>query len=91
MYRTPLSALLQRRMAPCRLKISCYSARLVGASRFAAAVVLPFPAVAGVVPLLSAMTASRCRSHGYATTNDLGVAGARKIIQVKRWRIVLSI
>ena len=29
------------------------------------------------------MTLSRCRSHGYATTSDLGVAVARKIIKVK--------
>ena len=41
-----------------------------------------FPAVAGVMLLLSAMAASRGRSHGYATTSDLGVAVARKIIQV---------
>ena len=55
----------------------------MSASRSVVVVVLPFPSAAGVVPLLSAMTASRCRSHGYVTTSDLGVAIARKIIQVK--------
>ena len=35
------------------------------------------------MPFLSAMTASRRRSHGYATTRDLGVAVAGKIIQIK--------
>ena len=59
---------------------------VVGASRFDVVAVLPFPAVAGVMPLLSAMsaiTASRCCSHGFATTTDFGVAVARKIVQVK--------
>ena len=55
---------------------------VVVASRFAVVAVLPFPAVAGVVSLLSAMTASRSRSHGCAATSYLGVAVARKVIQV---------
>ena len=55
----------------------------MGAIKSIAEVVLPFPAVADVVPLLSAMTASRCRTHGYATTSDLGIDVARKIIQIK--------
>ena len=56
---------------------------VVGASRSTVVVVLPCPAVADVVPLLSAMTASRRRSHGCATTSDVGLAVARNIIQVK--------
>ena len=55
----------------------------MGASRIAVVVVLPFPAVVGVVHLFSAMTPSRCRSHGYATINDFGVAVAAKIIEIK--------
>ena len=50
---------------------------------FAVVVVLFFPAIAGVVSLLSAITAGRCfRRLSYATTNDLGTAVVRKIIQV---------
>ena len=55
----------------------------MAASSLVVVVVLPFAAVAGVVPLLSAMIASQGRSHGYATTSDLGVAVGRKIIRVK--------
>ena len=55
----------------------------MGASRLVVVVVFPTPAVAGAVPLLSATTASRCRSHGFATTSDLGVVVARKRIQKK--------
>ena len=81
-YRTPLvpSSNVGCSLADWRFLVLLL---VVGASRLVAVVILPFPAVAGGVPLLSAMTASRCGSHGFATTSDLGVAVARKVIQLK--------
>ena len=61
----------------------------MGASRLVAVVVLPCPAVAGV--LLCAMTACRRRSHGNATTSNLGVAVAANIIQTEMTRRALHL
>ena len=63
----------------------------MGASRSVVLVVLLFPAGAGVVSLLSEMTASRARSQYYATTSDYGVAVATKIIRMKMEHSVLHL
>ena len=46
-------------------------------------VVAVLPAIAGGVPLLFVMSASRRHNDGYTATSDLGTAVARKNIKIK--------
>ena len=82
MNRTPI--LLKFTRGSCLVNGRTVVFLLIAGSGGFIVVVILFPAVAGVVPLFSAIQAGRCfRRLGYATIVDLGTAVAQTIIQVK--------